>query len=116
MPPLPRGAWVAFCSDQPLTEENDNKSGRVAIFSKILSLLGLGAPFLYALTVFLAFNFLDKRASAQAKRAISQWLKSAAYNKAHVADATVEIFDRLYTCPLFGWRAFLRALRSSRLR
>jgi hypothetical protein len=31
------------------------------------------------------------------------------YDKTAVADAMVEIFDRLYTKPLLGWRAFVRS-------
>jgi hypothetical protein len=74
-----------------------------------LKLLGLSTPFIYALVAYGVFHFLDAKASGQAKRAISSWFKPFRHDKAAVAAAMVEVFDRLYTTPLLGWRAFLRS-------
>jgi hypothetical protein len=74
-----------------------------------LKVLGLGTPFIYASATYGLFNYLDRRASGQAKKAISGWLQPKEYDKAGVADAMVEIFDRLYIRPLFGWQAFTRS-------
>src|SRR5262249_45080420 len=71
--------------------------------------LGLSTPFIYAAATYSVFHFLDDKASGQAKRAISGWLKPLQYDKTAVAAAMVEVFDRLYTTPLLGWRAFLRS-------
>jgi hypothetical protein len=77
--------------------------------SEALKLLGFGTPFIYASATYGLFHYLDNRASGQAKKAISGWLQPREYDKAGVADAMVEIFDRLYTRPLFGWRALMRS-------
>jgi hypothetical protein len=76
--------------------------------SEVLKLIGFTTP-LYAVMVYGFFHYLDKKASGSAKKAISGWLQPREYDKAAVADATVEIFDRLYTRPLLGWRAFRRS-------
>ena len=45
----------------------------------------------------------------EAKRALSGWFRPLAYDKAAVAAALVEIFDRLYFRPLLSTRAFIRS-------
>jgi hypothetical protein len=74
-----------------------------------LKLLGLGTPFIYAAGTYGFFHYLDTQASAKAKKAIAGWLKPLEYDRAAVAAAMVEIFDRLYTRPLLGWRAAMRS-------
>jgi hypothetical protein len=76
-----------------------------------LDLLGLGAPFVYAAMTYSLFLYAEKKASAQAKRAISEWLNKPLlpYDKAAVAAAMLEVFDRIFTRPLWGWRAMLRS-------
>ena len=44
------------------------------LLTRILKYIGFGAPVLYAIAVFGFFKFLDKNASSQAKRTISDWL------------------------------------------
>jgi hypothetical protein len=78
--------------------------------SEVLKVAGLITPALYAVGVYRFFRYLDKRASKQAKDAIAGWLRRLKYNEAAVAAATVEVFDRLYTRPLLGWRAFVRSM------
>ena len=78
--------------------------------TEALRQLGFTTPLVYAAAVYGLFHLLDKRASGQAKRAISSWLKPLDYDKAAVATAMVEVFDGLYTQPLLRWRAFLRSL------
>jgi hypothetical protein len=53
---------------------------------------------------------LDKQASGQAKKAISEWIQPKEYDKAAVGDAILELFDRIYTRPLLGWRAAMRSI------
>jgi hypothetical protein len=72
-------------------------------------LLGLGTPFVYASATYGVFHYLDGRASGQAKQAISGWFKPLEYDAPALSAAMVELFDRLYTTPLFGWRAMLRS-------
>jgi hypothetical protein len=72
-------------------------------------LLPFTTPFVYAAAVYGLFHYLDERASGPATKAISAWLQPREYDKTAVADAMVEIFDRLYTRPLLGWRAFMRS-------
>jgi hypothetical protein len=76
---------------------------------EVLKLFGLSAPLLYALATYGVFHYLDKRSSAQARKAIRLWLKPFEYDKTAVASAVVELFDRLYTCPLLHWRAAARS-------
>jgi hypothetical protein len=40
---------------------------------------------------------------------ISGWLTPLGYGKDAIGAALLEVFDNLYTRPLFGWRAFLRS-------
>jgi hypothetical protein len=75
----------------------------------LIQQLQLPTAVVYATSTYGFFHYLDTQASAQAKKAISGWFKPLEYDKAAVAAAVVEIFDRLYTRPLLGWRAALRS-------
>jgi hypothetical protein len=77
--------------------------------TKILESLGLGSPLLYAMATYGAFYWLDTQASAQAKAAIVGWLKPLDYDRAAVANAILEVFDRIYSRPLLSIRAFSRS-------
>jgi hypothetical protein len=76
---------------------------------EVLKQLGFATPFIYVAGTYGFFHYLDKKASAQAKKAISGWFKPLEYDRATVAAAILELFDRLYTRPLLGWRAVLRS-------
>jgi hypothetical protein len=76
--------------------------------NEALRLLGLGAPFIYAAATYAIFHFLDRKASGQAKKTLGQWF-TRRYENSRVADAILEVFDRLYTAPLLGVRAFCRS-------
>jgi hypothetical protein len=76
---------------------------------EVIKQLGIVTPFIYAAGTYGFFHYLDKQASAKAKKAISGSLKPLEYDRAAVAVALIEIFDRLYTRPLLGWRAALRS-------
>jgi hypothetical protein len=80
-----------------------------------LKLLGLSTPFIYAAVAYGLFHWLDAMASDEAKAAIAGVLKIKDHDKSQVAAALVEIFDRLYTRPLFHWRAFGRSLLATLL-
>src|SRR5687768_8246694 len=72
-------------------------------------ILGLGIPFMYAASVYGFFFYLDRKASPQAKKTISSWINSAYIAKEQSSVVAVEIFDRIYTKPLWGWRAVARS-------
>lgn len=74
-----------------------------------LELLGVWTPFVYAAATFYLFHFLDARASDYAKTEIGRWLAAEKYREGHAAKAVIEVFDRFYTRPLLGWRAFARS-------
>jgi pimeloyl-ACP methyl ester carboxylesterase len=77
--------------------------------SEALKLLGFGTPFIYAVATYGAFHYLDRKASEDAKQTISSWFTPLEYGTADVSSAMIELFDGLYTKPLFGWRAMLRS-------
>jgi hypothetical protein len=77
--------------------------------TEVLKLLGFTTPFLYAATTYGAFHWLDKKASGPAKRALTARLQSQAPSKETLANFALEVFDRIYTKPLFHWRAFCRS-------
>jgi len=76
--------------------------------TQLFKLLGLTAPFAYAAAVYGLFLFLERNASPAARRTVSDWLKGEPYNKEHVSNITVYVFDRLYTYPLLRWRPIVR--------
>jgi hypothetical protein len=76
----------------------------------VLKTLGISpTPFICAVAAYSFFLYLDNEASDPAKKAFAAWFKPLPYDKRTVADAVIEMFDRLYTRPLLGWRAFLRS-------
>jgi hypothetical protein len=88
---------------------NGTRDQKMQKFSEALKLLGFSTPFVYAVATYGVFHYLDRKASGKAKQTISAWFKPLAYGTAGVSLALVELFDRLYTTPLFGWRAMLRS-------
>jgi hypothetical protein len=74
-----------------------------------LKLLGFGTPLIYAAATYGLFRWLDTNASDEAKAALASAVKLREYDKKQVASALVEVFDRLYTRPLFSRRAFIRS-------
>jgi hypothetical protein len=83
--------------------------GKHAQMEQLTKLLGLGTPFAYATGIFAFFHWLDGQASEAAKKAVSGWLQPKQFGREAVSLATIEIFDRVYTRPLLGWRALLRS-------
>jgi hypothetical protein len=78
--------------------------------TEVLKALGFTTPFIYAAATYGAFHYLDKKASGPAKRTISAWINSTYIDKQQSAAIAVEIFDRIYTVPLWGWRAIVRSI------
>jgi hypothetical protein len=78
-------------------------------FTEVMQLLGFTKPFVYAAATYGFFHWLDKKASGPAKKAISGWLEPKEYDKTAVPAAIIELFDRVYTHPLWSWRAFVRS-------
>src|SRR5947209_17686947 len=77
--------------------------------NEVLKLLGFTAPFVYAAATYGVFHWLDKKASGAAKHTLTMRLQSAIPTRELVANFTVEVFDKIYTYPLFRWRAFWRS-------
>jgi hypothetical protein len=80
------------------------------MLQEVLKALGLSTPFIYAAAAYGFFHFLDEKASGPAKRALSGWLKSPSYDKAAVAAATVEVFNKLYGRRLLSANSFFRSV------
>ena len=77
---------------------------------KLLDHLGYATPLLYAGAAYRLFAWLDEDASDNAKAALASAARLRALPNEQVANALVEIFDRIYTSPLLHWRAALRSL------
>jgi hypothetical protein len=76
--------------------------------TEVLKLLGFTTPFIYAAATYGFFRWLDKKASGPAKKAISGWLVPRQYDRTGIASAILELFDRVYTQPLFGGKRKVR--------
>jgi len=85
------------------------------LLKQVADKLGYAAPLVYAGMAYRLFGWLDNEVSAQAKAALSRAMKLDAIGRLgtlplkQLADALVEVFDRLYTFPLKSGRAFLRS-------
>ncbi len=77
--------------------------------TEVLKLFGFATPFIYAAATYGFFRWLDKKASGPAKKALSGWLVPKQYDRAALRGAVLELFDRVYTQPLFDLRAFFRS-------
>jgi hypothetical protein len=77
---------------------------------KLLEHLGYAAPLLYAGAAYGLFHWLDENLSDAAKAALASTMKLKDFGKQQVASALVEVFDRIYTCPLLSGRAFSRSM------
>jgi hypothetical protein len=71
---------------------------------------GFLKPFVYAAGIYKLFSWFDQDASDGAKGALAKTMTLRDYDKKQVADALVEVFDRLYSYPLFSFRAFFRSM------
>src|SRR5437660_355767 len=77
--------------------------------TELLKLLGFTTPFVYAAAALGVFHLLDKKASGPAKKALTARLRSQRPNKETLANYALEVFDRIYSKPLWHWRAFCRS-------
>jgi hypothetical protein len=78
--------------------------------SEVLKLLGFTTPFVYAAAIFGLFNWLDKKASGAAKKAISDWIVRERPPTDNTPRWTIELFNWLYGERLFSARALLRTV------
>jgi hypothetical protein len=76
---------------------------------KVLATIGLGIPAYLAVASFSFFRWLDRNASAQAKRALAQWLQGRPYKKIDLDQSILRAFDLLYAPPLRSLRTILRS-------
>jgi hypothetical protein len=67
-------------------------------------------PIIYAAAIYGIFAWLDSNASDEAKAALAATMKLKEFDNKRIAFALVEVFDRIYTHPLFSFRAFARSL------
>jgi hypothetical protein len=77
--------------------------------AQILKLLDFWPPIVYAIVVYTLFWMLDRNAAPHARKALTNWFAGPKYDKENVATVVIYVFDRFYTSPLLGWRAFLRS-------
>jgi hypothetical protein len=77
--------------------------------SGLLQTMGLATPAVYAAAIVQSFQWIDRSASDEARKALSDWLRSKGYDAAAIGCATIEMFDRIYTNRLLSWRAFARS-------
>jgi len=76
----------------------------------VLKLLGLVSPFAYGYAVYQICMHFDKRGiSAKTRVTLSTWLEPKTYSPSAVSNALLALFDRVYSKPLFAWRAFRRS-------
>lgn len=85
---------------------------QITTLNELLKIVGLSLPAVYAAATYFLFHRMDLRASGAAKKAVSDWF-TRRYDRVEVASAVVEVFDRVYTKPLLGWRAILRSFALS---
>jgi hypothetical protein len=76
---------------------------------KLFELLGIGTPFVYAGATYGFFHWLDANASDEGKKALARLISVKDYDPTNVSTSSIQIFDHIYTYPLFSWRAFLRS-------
>jgi hypothetical protein len=77
--------------------------------TEVLKLLGFASPFVYAAATYGVFHWLDKKASGPAKKALTARLQSQPPDKETLANYALEVFDRIYSKPLWHLRAFCRS-------
>jgi hypothetical protein len=78
--------------------------------AEVLKVLGFTPAYLYAAAAYGVFHFLDKKASGQAKRIVSLWLRALPYDKKALSDAILEAFTRIYGPKLLSWSTALRSM------
>jgi hypothetical protein len=76
---------------------------------KLFELLGLGTPLIYAGATYGFFVGIDANVSDEARTELARLVSVKDYEPTTVSAGIVQIFDRVYTYPLFAWRAFLRS-------
>jgi hypothetical protein len=77
--------------------------------AKLLEVLGLGTPGVYAATTYAICHWADSKASDEAKTMISNLLQPKQYDKRAVGGAVICMFDGVYTRNLRSWNAFARS-------
>src|ERR1700719_2764851 len=77
---------------------------------KAFGALGLAAEFTPAAAIYLIFLLLDRKSSDQAREAISTWTRGEQYRGRALQAPMVALFDRIYSYPLFSFKAFARSV------
>jgi hypothetical protein len=68
-----------------------------------------GTSAIYAAATYGLFAWLDNNASEEAKAALAATMKLKQYDRKQIASALVEVFDRIYSYPLFSLRSVVRS-------
>jgi hypothetical protein len=76
---------------------------------EFFDLLGLGVPFYLAAATYAVFAWLDSNASDDATKVISSWLHGRSHNESDLGNLLLKAFDRVYTRPVYAFRAFRRS-------
>jgi hypothetical protein len=77
---------------------------------KLSENFGYATPFLYAAGAYKLFDWLDEKASDDAKALLASTMNLKEKSTKDVASALVEVFDRIYTFPLWSRQCLLRSI------
>ena len=77
---------------------------------KLLDYFGYATPLLFATAAYGLFYWLDENTSDEAKAAVTSTMQSKGIEGDRIISALLEIFDRIYTYPLWSKRAFGRSM------
>jgi hypothetical protein len=81
----------------------------VDAIATLLDHLGYPTPLLCAAAAYGLFHWLDENTSDEAKAAITSTMQGQGLEADRIVSALLEIFDRIYTYPLWSIRAFRRS-------
>jgi hypothetical protein len=76
---------------------------------ELFTLLGLGVPLSLGATTYGIFWWLDNNIADEHSQAISSWLNGRSANKPDLGNLIIYAIDRIYTSPLWSFRAFRRS-------
>jgi hypothetical protein len=80
------------------------------LMEKLLNYFGYVTPFIYGSAAKRLFFWLDANLTDEAKAALASTMSLKDIGSEQIALALVEVFDRIYTKPLLGWRAITRSI------
>ena len=79
------------------------------LLKEISEALGVGGSIIATVATYGFFSWLDRNASEQATKAVSDWLRRQPYRSIDLKQAIESAFDNLYSFPLLRIKAFVRS-------